>query len=228
MKNKESSVDEFEHKNSSIQEFEKAQEDAEAEQSDIEFVEKSNSPFKFVNPPSSHESLLKTISEADARYEASKSFLQGNLAEAEPKKVTEKKLSESDLKSRLPPNFMISTLNFPITNSEVILCGVDNRSYIHAHTLSDILLKINPSCIFTQISPDEPFFIRKQKKKTKSGNRMVDITNANEAGYKKYWYSFMRKSEKGEFYVNPGPHYLTDTMLLKNKTDRIIDENLRP
>ena len=222
--------DEFDPKKLSKEEFIKAIEEAEAELSDMEYVEKNNSAFKFVSPPSSHKELLKTASEVDVRYKLSKRFLDGKMSDSYYEDSNESKERKLELSNRIPPNFMISTLVYPATNSEVILCGVENRSYIHAHMLSDILLHFNPNVIFTQISPDETYFVRKPKKyeTLRQSKFMMEAPPDERVGYKSFWRSFMSGQGAHDFYINPGPHYLADAILFKNKNSSVMEENLLP
>jgi len=200
--------------------------------SDLEYSEKKNSPFKFIPPPSTHEELLKTASETDTRYKLTKRFLDGKMSESYYQNTSEEVTQQMDMSNKIPPNFHISTLVYPQTRSEVILCGVEKRSYIHAHMLSDILLQVNPSVIFTQISPDEPYFVRKPKNFGRILKYLNSLNNeqlqSDNSGYKGYWKAFIKGQGSGEFYVNPGPHYLSDTIIFKNKNSNIIEENLVP
>ena len=57
---------------------------------------------------------------------------------------------------------------------------------------------------------------------------MAEFINEDLKGFHAYWKSFIKDKKEVTFYVNPGPHYLTDVLMMKNKTDKIIDENLIP
>jgi hypothetical protein len=233
MESKEKEENEESVSSSSIEKFERAKEEAEQELADLKYSKKTKSLYKFVQPPRTQKELLRTISEVDARYEASKAFLQGNQIEQEKEVSEERMLTDKDIRDRLPPNFMISTLAYPGTGSEIILWGVDNRSYIHAYTLSEILLKLAPNLIFTQIPADAPYFVRKPANfadwESKIKNSYYkEFYDPSITGYLAFWSMFMKNIDKGQFYINPGPHYLTDIMLLKNKTEKIIEENLMP
>lgn len=225
--------DEINYENLTVEEYHKILEDVEQELSDKEFEVKNKSPVKFVPPPKTHKELLKTLSETDARYKVTKKILDGKSKSVEEKAEEERQLTQKDLTSRLPPNFLVSNLYYPKTKSDIILCGVENRSFMHASMVSDLLMKYNPSLIFTQISPDEPYFVRKPKgvneysfeiKKHGLDKYMDDELK----GYKAYWRAFITQKHDASFYVNPGPHYLIDAMILKKKNTKIIDENLSP
>ncbi|CAI2364467.1 unnamed protein product [Moneuplotes crassus] len=234
MKNKENPdlKDGFDPNNLTPEELSNAIKDAEAEMSDLEHEERTNSPFRFVSPPSTHSEYLKTISEADARYKVSKKYLDGAMSKSYYEDDPERMQEEVSLQNKLPPNFMISTLVYPKTQSEVILCGVEKSSYIHAHMLSDLLLHFNPDVVFTQISPDEPYFIRRPRNYDFVKNSMKMLGDegfkSDNSGYKGYWKAFIRGQSKADFYVNPGPHFLSDLTIFKSKNDMIIDQNLTP
>ena len=225
--------DEQNFENLTVEEYHKILEEAEHELSDKEYEIKNRSKVKFVAPPKTHKELLKTLSETDSRYEAMKKILEGKSLSTEEKAEEERQLTQKDLTSRLPPNFLVSNLYYPKTQSDIILCGVENRSFMHASMVSDLLMNYNPSLIFTQISPDEPYFIRKPKNVTDysfeiTKHGLDKYMDDNLRGYKAYWRAFITQKHEASFHVNPGPHYLIDTMLLKNKNTQIIDENLSP
>ena len=133
------------------------------EVSELQLKASKSSVYKFVSPPSTQKDYLKTLSEVDSRYELSKHFLDGHKSKNYDKNNIEKKITEKDLLRKTPQNFLISNLVFPKTNTDIILCGVERRSYIHASMLSDLMIKYNPGLIYVQISPDEPLFIRKPR-----------------------------------------------------------------
>lgn len=232
-KSQEAGEEEVDYSKMSNEELEQIIKEAEQEIEDMEALASKESQYRFVPPPKSHKENLKVLSEVDARYEMSKRFLDGKGSESYYKDTPQKKISEKELNSRLPPNFLISNLVYPKTNTDIILCGVDRYSYLHANMLSDILTKISPGLIFTQIAPDEPFLIRKSKNfkdpQEKFIQRKLDkLLDENYKGFKLYWREFITGKQDASFYVNPGPHYLVDTIILKNKCEKIIDENLVP
>ena len=120
--------------------------------------------------------------------------------------------------NNLPDDFFITNLEYPGTGSNIILLGVERQSYVHAHLLSDLLIKLNPQLIFTQISPDEPYFIRKPQDFNPEDHEnyaVLTFRTMQFQGYNMYWRYFMKQKFDPDFYVNPGPHYLVDTMILK-------------
>ena len=183
----------------SLEKLEKLMEEAKEEVSELEFNVQNKSVYKFVSPPSTQKDYLKTLAEVDTRYEMSKHFLDGKTSKNFEKNSVEKKLTEKDLLNRTPPNFLISNLEYPKTKSDIILCGVEKRSYIHASMLSDLLIKYNPSLVYVQISPDEPFFIRKHndydqklKEKKEKYGELSQYLDENLNGFKAFWKSFIK------------------------------------
>ena len=58
-----------------------ALEDAEAEMSDLEYEINSKSMFRFIQPPKTHKENLEALAQADARYDNSKHWLDGEMSE---------------------------------------------------------------------------------------------------------------------------------------------------
>lgn len=119
--------------------------EAEVELSDIEYEDKMKSAYHFVSPPKTHAENLEILSQADARYEHSKHWLDGKRSKEYYEYNIEKKKIDASLNSNIPDNFFITNLEYPQTKSNVIVLGVERQSYMHAYMVSDLLTKINPN-----------------------------------------------------------------------------------
>lgn len=156
----------------------------------------SNSKVRFIRPPHTSKEMKNLLEEAEKIYEENKKILLFKDEDSK-KEIKEKFLSN------IPKYFTIRNLNYPETNSEILLIGVQRNSNLHSLFLNNILNNYSPELIALNLSPDHPMFI-----------------NA-ESDYKKDWKTFVKTNEMFTFVVNPLPKSLLDIIITQKKLELI-------
>ena len=98
--------------------------------------------------------------------------------------------------SQVPVESEIKRLEFG--NSAAFLYGIKRYSGLHASFLWDMMKAVKPKCVVTQISPDQPYFIKTQK------------------DFYQTWQKFLQTGE-GDFLANPRPQSLQEVILNSQK-----------
>ena len=212
--------------------------DIEIEESDEDYVAEANQSsqleVKFRRPPKTATEILKTLKEADQRYDASLEFLAGGKEQAksvqtEDDKMKKRAEQKKSLFDNIPPGVTISRLEYPVyvngkqAMSTVILLGVKQRAIIHASFVNgkpppsdptlDFLEAIKPETVFLQVPPDLPLFIKTSSKQD----------------YKSRWFQFLNSAADVRFFVNSRPQYTSDIILNnKQRLKSLFETNILP
>ena len=158
------------------------------ELSEEEFARENGKQIIFKRPPHSLEELKDVFHQSEKIYEENKPYLLQN-DEQITAQITD------DFFKKIPINFILRSLSYPVTNTDIVLCGVRKISNIHSLFLSDILYRVDPDQIVIQQSPDDPIFIDSNLGSYDKGKTIFYLTNL----YYIDWESFLKKARNSNF-----------------------------
>lgn len=170
------------------------------ELSEEEFFEENQQKIRFVRPPQSKNELKKMMKQVDDIYKNNKDILFANDKDT----IDNVKNSFVD---KIPHCFTMRALNYPPSNSEILLVGVQRNSNIHSLYLSRLLENYKPDLIAVHLPTDNPLFINCQN------------------DYKEDWKDYINKREMYEFLINPCPKHSSEVLFSPKKIEKMIDFN---
>ena len=178
------------------------------ELSEEEFAKDREVIFK--RPPHTSSELKEVLEQAEKIYEENKFILLEN----DEKLYNDIK---EDFFKKIPVNFILRTLSYPVTGTNIMLCGVQKRSSIHSFFLTDLLNNIDPDQIVIQQAPDDPIFIDGVNS-YEDGNFLLIVYVE--------WKSFLRKGTNSNFLINPLPKSISDIVITHGRISKLIDKSL--
>jgi hypothetical protein len=102
-------------------------EDLVKEKQDLEISKKEK--VRLLRPPRTTDEAIKTLKDADIRYEAGKQYLIGNLNKDG---LTKKKKESYNVLENVPKGVTLSRLYYPPSKSEIVMIGVNRRAHVHS------------------------------------------------------------------------------------------------
>ena len=166
----------------------------------------------FKRPPKDDKKeIVQALQEADRRYQANRGALFGRgRTQINEEEVVEEQADPADSLQNVPKGISFARLYYPPNQSEIIVCGVNQRAVLHSSFVYDMLVDMQPECTFVQLPPDLPMFIKPQG-----------------GDYRSEWYGFVKYARDANFFVNPLPQYASDIEMSKARIEQLVDQTFR-